>query len=232
MPDYTALLTQISQTLAKPAEPWAWSWTAVASIATALAVIVALATPWIMHWLGRRPKKSNLIAEDARMNKQIGEEEKRHPEKKYYVGRMAIKNGDNGLKAVAVEAYIEEVKDDGKIRTNFLPLPLQWTHGHLSQNRSMRNIHTNQTVYLDICDFRTSSNPMSEASINITAAAGGEVSNFSTIKAEETELLIRLYQESGQVKDISLKIIWSKRSANGETEVIRNQPPVIEIISQ
>ena len=227
MSDYTDHLGNISNTLS---DSWVWSWTAVASIATAAAVIIALLAPWVIHWLGRRPRRSNLIAKDSCLIKQV-ENLGRGRVEQYYVGRLAIKNKKGGFKAVTVEAYIEEIKDNGKTRKNFLPLPLQWTHGHLNQNRSVRDIHPNQTVYLDIFDFHLNSNSLNEALISITVAAGGEVSNFSSIKAEKTELLIRLYQESGQVGKIFLKVIWErKKTPDGEIEVVRRHIPEFKVV--
>ncbi|MFH1191935.1 MAG: hypothetical protein V1655_00490 [bacterium] len=69
-------------------------------LATLFASIVALFTPFVMHWLSNKPKKSKLIAKNTIIVKQNNKN----------VGRIIIKNDDEKYKASSVEAYLVSVE--------------------------------------------------------------------------------------------------------------------------
>ncbi|MBU1089940.1 hypothetical protein KKF38_04075 [Patescibacteria group bacterium] len=202
MPDYTALLTQISQTLAKPAEPW----TAIAPLITFLAVVVAFSMPRISQWW----IKSKLVpVVNPDPIKQTSGNSSIH------VGRIIIKN-EGKFKAVGVEASLEEIKDNSE--RDFFATPLWWTHGQIyEQGPATRDIHPDQLVGLDIFNYF----PSDQATLFAFALDKDPEKSFkytpdsfSKINLCETKLKIKLYQESGQTKEIYLAVDWKEKESS------------------
>lgn len=199
---------------------------------TFIAVLVALVTPFIMHWLERRPKESALeIGEKGFITLQVTKASNNGNDRKT-IGRVSIKNF--GVhKAIAVQAFLEEVKNDGKIRGNFIPVPLCWTHQGLGgDGLSLRDIHPNQTVLLDIFYFEHPSSQQAEGSLNFALAIGSGIENFAEIKSEKTELSLKLYQESGQVIPFRLLIKWPRNGdiKKGGVRLLRPNPPQLIVL--
>lgn len=128
------------------------------------------------------------------------------------VGRLIIKN-EGRYKASGVEAYIENISSDGEARDNFIPVPLVWTHGQLNeQGPTVRDIYPNQTVYLDVFNHIYDPNYVGESTVELAVAAGHGIDSLSKMNAGVSKMLIRLYQESGQVNSVTLKTDWDMKS--------------------
>lgn len=130
----------------------------------------------------------------------------------YY--RLVAKNTGNTTIRDA-EIYIEKVIDDYTERKNFLPVPLRWTHSSAYMTAGVyRNIHPGQTVLLDFCEYIAD-----KKLVKLFLSAGGEVNDYSIIKASRTKLFLNIYQESGQTSKAEVLIKWNK-----------NKKPVVSII--
>lgn len=181
------------------------------------AVVVALAigifSPPLTEWWRRRPEKSNLVIEGAVVTNQGDAASIEEPTIMALldVGRIIIRNGGR-FKAKAVEAYIETIVDSGEIREDFFPMPLLWTHGQLNKDGpTVRDIYPNQTVYLDIFNHMLNREMVGDRSVSLTVAAGNDVPAFSRGALGESVLLVKLYQESGQVTTARIKVVWNGR---------------------
>lgn len=180
---------------------------------TALAVIVALVTPWIVNWLSSKPKRSKLIFKDTSV---VGQDSNPDAEEELVrllnVGRLILKNEGRYI-AKSVEAYIDRIKFDGEWRDNFFPMPLFWTHGQLNKNGpTVRDIYPNQTVYLDLFNYLYDPNYVGNNSVVFAVAAGQGVDDLWRTNMGESELFIKFYQESGQVDEVCVKTIWDGRN--------------------
>lgn len=173
---------------------------------TFIAVVVALATPWIVKWLNERPKKSSLVFKNTSIIRQLSNN-CGSARNLLNVGRIILTN-EGKYKAKLVEVYIEEIISNNKKRENFFPIPLKWTHGELNQKGiTVRDIYKNQTVYLDIFNY-VYNGIYNNCSIELAVATGLEYDDFSKIYKGESRILIKLYQESGQVNEVWLKLSW------------------------
>jgi hypothetical protein len=166
------------------------------AIAVIISLVIALFVPWYAERLRRRPRKNNLAKIGTSTNIQ---------EDELYVGRLIIRNQSN-VRAVNVEAYVESIVDNGIKRDNYLPVPLYWTHSQLYKSPILRDIFGNQTVYLDIFNYKA----ISDGDIYKLTSPIGHVRDYCDLKLGETELHIRLYQESGQVVREKVTISWEK----------------------
>ena len=179
--------------------------------AIVLALVLGILSPPLSEWWRRRPQKSKIVVEGAIVTNQgdaeaIGDSE---PMALLDVGRVIIKNSGK-FKAKAVEAYIEKITDSGEIRTDFFPMPLIWTHGQLNKDGlTVRDIYPNQTVYLDIFNHMLDREMVGDRSVLLAVAAGNDVPAFSRGALGESVLLLKLYQESGQVTEVPLRIAWN-----------------------
>lgn len=174
-------------------------------------IVVALGIPFLVEYLRRRPYKSNLVVKDVIVINQDNDPENYEP-KVLDVARIAIKNTAR-FKAKSVEAYIEKIVWDGEVRKDFIPMPLFWTHGQLSKSGpTVRDIYPNQTVLLDILQNILDPEYVGERSVRFAVAAGQNIDTLSRVNLGESELLIKIYQESGQVNEMRLKIVWDTKS--------------------
>lgn len=181
--------------------------------AVVIALAIGILSPPLSEWWRRRPEKSNLVIEGVVVTNQgdeamIAESE---PMALLDVGRLIIKN--KGLfKAKSVEAYIENITEDGELREDFVPMPLMWTHGQLNKDGpTIRDIYPNQTVYLDIFNNMLDREMSADRSVLLAVGAGHGVPSLSQGALGESVLLLKLYQESGQVVQVKLKIAWNGR---------------------
>lgn len=179
---------------------------------TAAATIVALFMPLLVIWLNNRPKKSNLVFEGTSIVHQDSMPEEEHVRKLLDVGRLIITN-KGGNKARMVEAYIDKIISDGDEREDFFPMPIVWTHGQLNKNGpTIRDIYPNQTVYLDVFDYFLDPGYVGNSSVLFAVAAGHGVDNLSKMNSGESEILIKFYQESGQVDQVWINAHWNGKS--------------------
>ncbi len=195
------LVNQANQPFFKQLQFWS-------VVLTFLAVIVALLTPWIIHWLERRPKKSNIIALGVNVADQSNNTYEVREENTLYVGRLIIKNKGNHL-AKSAEVYLEKVFDQEIERKNFFPIPLRWTHGQLRESPTVRDIYPNQVAYLDIFNYYFEPNFVGNRLAKFVVGAGWNYDDLTLISTGESRILLKLYQESGQVESFSLKINWT-----------------------
>ncbi len=171
------------------------------------AVAVALVSPWIVNWLNNKPKRSQLSVEETSVINQSNDESS-YGASPFNVGRIIIKNKGK-YKARLVEAYIEKIIFNKENRKDFFPVPLFWTHGQLNKGgATVRDIYPNQTVYLDVFNHVFDDSYVGDNSVLFAGAAGQGIDNLIRVNLGESVVLIKLYQESGQVDDIFLKLNW------------------------
>ena len=170
-------------------------WQAVSAITSAIAVAFALFLPFLSEHLRRRPKRTDLKFKDTVIHLQGNDS----------IGRLVIKNHSDNV-AVSVEAYVESITEKGVLRDGFLPVPLYWTHINPTRdNSTRRNIHGNQTVYLDVFRFKPPVTLLLQ-----TPIVGHGTENFNELYyTMETDLEISIYQESGQVVTKKAKINYN-----------------------
>ena len=181
---------------------------------TAAATIVAIFLPLFVIWLSNRPKRSRVVIEGVSVLNQdpANDEFQKNLTRLTDVGRVIIKNHGK-YKASSVEAYIENIIYEGENRKDFFPIPLFWTHGQLNKNGpTIRDIYPNQTVYLDIFNYIYDDGYVGNGIVAFAVAAGNNVENLSRVNLGESKILIKTYQESGQVDSINLKINWDGKS--------------------
>lgn len=180
---------------------------------TALAVIVALFTPWIVNWLNGRPRKSKLVFKNTSVvNQDLNPDTDEDLVRLLNVGRLIIKNEGKYI-AKSAEVYVDRIKWDNEFRDDFFPMPLFWTHGQLNKNGpTVRDIYPNQTVYLDIFNYLYDSNYTANSSVVFAVATGQGVDNLWRMNLGESELFIKFYQESGQVDEVCIKANWDGRN--------------------
>lgn len=183
---------------------------------TAAATVVALFMPLTVLWLSNRTKKSKLVVIGSSVINQdpASEEADKVRPRLMNVGRVIIRN-DGKYKASLVEAYIEKIIFDNEERVDFFPMPLFWTHGQLNKKYgpTVRDVYPNQTVYLDIFNHIYDDGYVGESIVSFAVAAGTQIENLSRMNLGESEILVRLYQESGQVDEIRLKLKWDGKNA-------------------
>jgi len=182
---------------------------------TASATIVALFVAFFTIWWSNKPKKSNLKVEGVSIVNQdpAQEEDEKNLSRLLNVGRIVIKNLGK-YKAQSVEAYIEKINFQGKEREDYFPIPLFWTHGQLNKyGPTVRDIYPNQTVYLDIYNHIYTDEYDGNSIVKFAVAAGDNLENLSRANLGESEVIIKMYQESGQVDHIHLNIYWDGKSA-------------------
>ncbi|MGB8991979.1 MAG: hypothetical protein WCD80_07995 [Desulfobaccales bacterium] len=177
-------------------------------IAVMFSLVIAVGVPFLVEHLRRKPRKSNLVI----MNKSV------NPQGDSFVGRLIITN-DSEERAVNVEAYIESIVYNDKPIKDYLPIPLRWTHGHVYNSEIRRDIFGKQTVYLDIFHYQE------ERGENIPVIEGLNKEDlywfklqspittleYCNLKSGKTKLHIKLYQESGQVREKDVEITWEKK---------------------
>jgi len=120
------------------------------------------------------------------------------------VTRLLLKN-EGSVSAREVEAYVEEIFDNGEKRESFIPVLLRWTHSHVREgSRYMRDIHAKQSCYLDVAE-------LGAAAVGYKVVlrpdwAAREYGAYSRLKEGRTELVIRLYNASGRTTTVRLQI--------------------------
>ncbi|MDR3571375.1 MAG: hypothetical protein P4L81_04220 [Candidatus Pacebacteria bacterium] len=181
------------------------------------AVVVALAigilSPPLSEWWRRRPEKSDLVVQGVTVTPHRDPSEVDDSESMaiLHVGRVIIEN-KGAFTARSVEAYIESIIDSGDRREDFFPMPLLWTHGQLNKDgAAVRDIYPHQTVYLDIFNNMLDREMLADRSLRLAVAAGNDVAALSRGALGESVLVVKLYQESGQVTEIRLKTAWDGR---------------------
>ena len=175
---------------------------------TFVAVLVALVSPWIVDSLNKRIKKSRLKYVGISIVNQHNDDGNPYNPGPFDVGRVALENTGKH-KARSVEAYLEKIISEGKERPDFFPVPLSWTHGELNKGGlSVRDIYPNQTVYLDIFNYVFDPEVVGDSAAFFAVAAGQGVDNLSRMNHGESKILVKFYQESGQVDRLWLDISW------------------------
>lgn len=120
------------------------------------------------------------------------------------VYRLLIKN-ESIYRARDVAVDVERIYDSGKLRSNFLPVPLGWTHSHAIGGSVMRDIHPDQSVYLDICNYIKKKEGVV---LRLSLKAGSEIKDFCQLEIGSTKIELKAYQNSGQTVVITLLIEW------------------------
>jgi len=151
---YQEQLNQISQSFSNISEKFSQPFYLLPEFWTlVVALCIGIFSPIFTEWLTRRPKKSNLVVIKVITIIQENNNEI-EPKPPLEVSRLVIENKGKHTARI-VEAYIENISDNGEIRKNFIPMPLMWTHGQLFHDgwATSRDIYPNQTVYLDILNY-------------------------------------------------------------------------------
>ncbi|KKQ46840.1 MAG: hypothetical protein US75_C0012G0011 [Candidatus Woesebacteria bacterium GW2011_GWC1_38_13] len=174
--------------------PWTEILTALGTI---LASIIALTFGLWGKTLRLLFYKSNMCLIDHLENLQIYDND-------VVQGHTRLKFKNKGMSiARNVMVYIMKVKDNGKIRENFLPVPLAWTH----DGRYARNFSPQEVWFLDLC---RKDNIKDKVSPNLVLAAGQGVINYQKIEEGKTILQLRLSQSSSQVNNYFINLHWKK----------------------
>lgn len=134
----------------------------------------------------------------------------------YWIFRLLIKNKGKSS-ANNVEIDTSKLFEGEKIRDNFLPAPLRWTHGELFLNRVARNIGSSQSVYLDIATFcpsnyQTDVPYMTPCSLWLSTLAGAEIQSFSNINLANTKLELKIFAENLAPSTIVLNVDYDDRN--------------------
>lgn len=129
-----------------------------------------------------------------------------------WIYRLEFVN-DSRYVANNVDMYVQEVYDDGNIlRKNFIPSPLRWTH----RDSKPRDIFPHQTVLLDLFEIKfRQQEPIILAAPNLDG-----LKSIKDIKAGKTCLILKYYQENGQIGYFEVVVEW-----NGEEPlIVANKP--------
>lgn len=130
------------------------------------------------------------------------------PQNSIFHGRIKIVNSGKSV-AKGVKVEVEQIEDDVKIRKDYIPCPLGWTHIQTEQDHpAERNIYPNQPVFLNIFTFY----PQKVQNITLSLVAGRGITNFENINKGITTLRLRLYQEDGQSSIIIVKLNWDGKN--------------------
>lgn len=118
-------------------------------------------------------------------------------------GQTRLKFINEG-KSVAenVIVYIDRIEDNGQIRSDFLPVPLSWTH----DGRYMRDFAPKEPWYLDLCRIKNIKESKSRP--HLVLAAGQGVPNYEVVFEGNTKFLIRLSHKSGQIRNYEVDLTW------------------------
>jgi hypothetical protein len=132
------------------------------------------------------------------------------------VGRVILKNFGR-FPAIDVEADTDALEIGDETRTDFLSCPLNWTHSQIyHQNNNyhpLRNIYPGQSVHLDIFNYELNSR-----TLRLAVIVCRDIDNYSKLEIGENKLRIKLYQDSGQVVLLKLKIVWDGENIPTITE--------------
>lgn len=160
-----------------------------AFLSSAVALAIAL---WQSEWKRRRERS------DIRSLEVISVYQK----PSYYYRLVLLNKGKYTARNIEVD--VEEVYDDeDRKRDNFIPAPLRWTH----INTTTRNIFPNQVAYLDVCEFKREQGK----NLRLLAPNIVDLSDMPYLKAGQTRLILRCYQENGQTGKIDVFVNWSGR---------------------
>lgn len=160
-----------------------------------LASLVALLIAIYSEQFRNLARRTNLSVKNVRINEQG------NGNSVYY--RLEIINEGN-YPAKNVEVYVDSIQENSQTRENFLPVPLRWTHARAYMSAGVyRDIHPNQSVLLDFCEFVKDRNLL-----HLSLAAGGENPEFAILHGGDMQVDIKIYQESGKTIKITLPISW------------------------
>ncbi|MBT4124220.1 MAG: hypothetical protein HN981_03385 [Candidatus Pacebacteria bacterium] len=169
--------------------------TAIGTFAT---VIVALFKEDIMSLF----KKSNVIIVEEMENRQLHNGKREGLTVQGHTRLLFFNEGN--IIAEEVEVVVEMIIDYGGIeRSDFLPVPLSWTHS----GRSIRNFHPKQYGFLDLCrKDRTEDgeNP------KLALSAGQGVDNYEILYEGKTLLIISTSSKKGPLKRYSVSLEWKR----------------------
>ncbi|MBI2621991.1 MAG: hypothetical protein HYW63_05110 [Candidatus Levybacteria bacterium] len=120
--------------------------------------------------------------------------------------RLVIKNSGNDT-AKKVQVDIVEVFDDGnKVRKNFLPIPLRWTH----LDTESREILPNQTVYLDLFEHINRGKDITNLQffLRFGSRYAQEIKDFCFLEEGDSKINLKIFQESGDSLEITIYAKW------------------------
>lgn len=163
----------------------------VTALATTAAVIVALFGKEIREFIF----PSNIKIVSSKENLQIPNPELHAPIQGHT--RLLMKNFGR-TSAYDVEIYVTKLTDPDRVRDDFLPVPLCWTHNGLK-----RSFHPNQFGYLDLCRIDNQCvNP------KLALIPGAGVFNYETILEGTTILELTSFETSGKAKKYNVALNW------------------------
>lgn len=116
------------------------------------------------------------------------------------VWRLLIKNTGKNT-ALDVQVDIVEVKDDGEVRENFLPVPLRWTH----KDCENRDILPGQAVYLDIFEHF---NRFEDSRAIFATRFGRGIGDFTEIKSGVSRIKIAFFERGGISFTKHIDVSW------------------------
>lgn len=109
----------------------------------------------------------------------------------------------NSGKSIAkkVNVYVEEIKDNGILRGDFLPVPIRWTH----DGNWFRDFPPQETWFLDLCRKDDITNHQFP---KLVLGPGEGVENYQNLYEGKTTLILKVSDESGKVRRYSIKLEW------------------------
>lgn len=119
--------------------------------------------------------------------------------------RLLFRNNGNDV-ANNVEVYISKILDNDKVRDNFLPVPLSWTH----DGKSKRNFNPKQYGYLDL--IRRNNIETESCKPKLVLVAGQGVENYENISEGNSKLFLDIFQENGMLIKYQVDIEWTANS--------------------
>lgn len=126
--------------------------------------------------------------------------------------RLELKN-IGGVMAENVMVYINEFTEGGRIRKDFFPVALSWTH---RDGTYSRNLGAKEVGYLDLARvFNKVSSEQEGLVLNrpilaLAINSGAGIPTYENINEGVTELKIRVSQNSGKYKDYAVMLFWKK----------------------
>jgi hypothetical protein len=176
-------------------------WLALTAFGTIAAVVTALLISIRQQTWRERHEMSDIVTVDARTYYQDKPSLDDPP--RQIVLRLDLIN--RGFLASSVQAIVRSITVNSRVRENFLPVPLFWTHGTIYHPSSVvRDIQRNQTAHLDLCSGSTLYDDL-RISTPITGNA-----DFDQLETGVNSLEIEFNQRSGQTFFIVVDVTWEQ----------------------
>lgn len=118
-------------------------------------------------------------------------------------GQTRLKFENNGKNiAEDVEVYVDKIYDNGRLRKNFISVPLTWTHsGSLK-----RSFQERQYGYLDLC--RRDNIEVETSTPKLVLIPGAGIPTYQNLGEGDTVLRLMIFQKYGKRKTYRIHLNW------------------------